>query len=259
MLISFVAAVAAAAKRYASVLAYMGGCLIGAPVLAASLQVSPVTIDLQARQNSEGLWLSNSGTQPLQAQVRVYAWVQEGGEDLLKLTNDMVASPPMLTIQPGQRQIVRLVRVGAGQAPPSTEKAYRVVMDELPVGAGAEGVKFVLRYSVPIFIAPPAPEGAAGGQSTSVPAVVWSVREGPGGAVLTATNKGSTRAKVTNVSLLGRNGKKIVVSEGLYGYVLPGSIRHWSLSREAGAAAHGGKLDLTVNDQALSVQLQTGP
>lgn len=237
----------------------MGGCLLGAPVFAASLQVSPVTLDLQARQNSEGLWLSNSGTQPLQAQVRVYAWVQEEGEDLLKPTNEMVASPPMLTIQPGQRQIVRLVRVGAGQAPPATEKAYRVVMDELPVGAGAEGVKFVLRYSVPIFIAPPALEAADGGQLIAVPTVDWSVREGPAGAVLTASNKGRTRAKVTNVSLLGRNGKKIVLSEGLYGYVLPGSIRQWSLSREAGAAARGGSLDLSVNDQAISLRLQAVP
>jgi len=249
----------AAARRYAGLLACMAGCLLGPPALAASLQVSPVTIDLQARQNSEGLWLSNSGTQPLQAQVRVYAWVQEGGEDLLKPTNDMVASPPMLTIQPGQRQIVRLVRVGAGQAPPSMEKAYRVVMDELPVGEGAEGVKFVLRYSVPIFIAPPTTEPAARGQAIAAPPLDWGLQDGPAGVVLTASNKGRVRAKVTNVSLAGRNGKKIVLSEGLYGYVLPGSVRHWTLTRETGAAARGGTLDLSVNDQATSVQLRAVP
>lgn len=251
----------AAALWCTGLLTCTAGFLPAAPVLAASLQVSPVIVDLQARQNSEGLWLSNSGTQPLQAQVRVYAWVQENGEDLLKPTNDMVASPPMLTIQPGQRQIVRLVRVGAGQAPPSVEKAYRVVMDELPGGAGAEGVKFVLRYSVPIFISPLKPEAAVGGPSAAVPgeALEWHMQEHPAGSVLTARNQGHTRAKVTNVSLLGRDGKKIVLSEGLYGYVLSGSIRHWSLSREAGAAARGGRLDLSINDQAISLRLQAVP
>ncbi|MGB3291221.1 MAG: molecular chaperone [Burkholderiaceae bacterium] len=249
---------AAAARRCAGLLALATG-LFGAPAFSASLQVSPITVELQARQNAEGLWLSNSGSQPLQAQVRIYAWVQENGEDVLKPTNDMVVSPPMVTIQPEQRQIVRLVRVGAGQAAPAIEQAYRVVIDELPVGGGAEGVKFVLRYSVPIFVAAAAPASAAGGQAATAPKLDWTLQHGPAGAQLVARNTGRSRAKLVDASLSGRDGKKLVLSQGLYGYVLPGSVRHWPLSREAAQAAKGGTLNLSINEQAASVPLQSAP
>lgn len=237
-------------KQHASWLACVFACLVGMPSFAASLQVSPITLELQAREPAQGLWLSNSGAQPLQAQVRVYAWAQENGEDVLKPTKDLVVSPPMLTIPPGQRQIVRLVRVGAGQMPPATEKTYRVVIDELPVALGVEGdgVKFVLRYSVPAFIAP----AAQGSQAASVQ---WDLQEGAEGPVLAARNSGNIRAKITTVSATARNGKTVVLTDGLYGYVLAGSTRHWSLSREAAAAARDGTLDMSINETEISLRV----
>lgn len=248
----------ASAGRCACLLA-CAAALLCTPAFAASLQVSPIIIDLPARQHSEGLWLSNSGSQPLQAQVRIYAWVQENGEDRLKPTNDMVVSPPMLTIQPEQRQIVRIVRVGAGQAAPSEEKAYRVVIDELPVGASSDGVKFVLRYSVPVFIASASSASVAAGDRAAAPRLDWGLRNGPAGTQLVASNMGRTRAKVTDVSFVGRDGKRVVLGEGLYGYVLTGSVRHWPLSREAGVAAGNGKLSVSVNEQATSIQIPPAP
>src|SRR5690606_7700691 len=118
--------------------------------------------------------------------------VQENGEDVLKPTQDLVVSPPMLTIPPGQRQMVRLVRVGAGLGPPASEKTYRIVMDELPVALGAEseGVKFVLRYSVPIFIAPALSASDAGKPMTTAASVQWALREGAHGPMLVAYNQG---------------------------------------------------------------------
>jgi fimbrial chaperone protein len=48
---------------------------------ASGLQVSPVSLSLQPTQNADGLWLSNSGDALVRAQVRVYHWTQEGGEE----------------------------------------------------------------------------------------------------------------------------------------------------------------------------------
>jgi fimbrial chaperone protein len=234
---------------------------MGGNLQAASLQVSPVSLDMPARQAAEGLWLSNSGTEPLQAQVRVYAWHQENGQDVLKPTNDMVASPPMLSIQPGQRQIVRIIRVGAGLAPPPIEKTYRVVMDELPISSQGKGVQFVLRYSVPIFVAAAVPAAAANTQpqQTPAPPVTWTVQGSGKTAVLSATNGGDMHAKITQVSFIPKKGKKVVLSEGLYGYVLARSTRQWPLADNARLFSAGGTLDALVNDQAISIPVSAVP
>ena len=39
---------------------------------AASLQVEPTSVQLTAEESAQGLWLSNSGDTPLQAQVRAF-------------------------------------------------------------------------------------------------------------------------------------------------------------------------------------------
>src|SRR5262245_16546846 len=123
---------------------------------AAGLQVSPVSMTLKPTQNADGLWLSNIGDDVVHAQVRVYRWTQEGGEDKLTPTRSLLVSPPMLQLAAADKQLIRGIRVGA---PPSgegaAEDAYRVLIDELPVNTeGKKGLQFVLRYSVPIFVEP---------------------------------------------------------------------------------------------------------
>lgn len=248
-------------RRRCGAMALLSGALMAGNLHAANLQVSPVTLDMPARQAAEGLWLSNSGSAPLQAQVRVYAWHQENGEDVLKPTNDMVASPPMLSIQPGQRQIVRVIRVGAGLAPPPIEKTYRVVMDELPISSKGSGVQFVLRYSVPIFVAAAATAGPANTepQKSPVPRVTWAIRGSGKTAVLVATNDGGSHAKITQASFTPKSGKKTILSEGLYGYVLAKSTRQWPLADNARLFSGGGTLDALVNDQAISIPISAVP
>ena len=224
--------------------------------VAASLQVSPVTLNFEAAQAADGLWLSNIGPTPLQAQVRVYRWTQEGGEDVLAPTNDMVASPPMVVIPAGQRQMVRLVRVGAGMNPPAVQDAYRVVLDELPLGNGTQGVQFVLRYSIPIFIssAEAAADGAKVSRVLSSPVLEWTLSRVAADVYLTATNSSSVHAKVIEASFSPKSGKPVTLSDGLYGYVLPKAVRRWNVS-EFPAIPAGGTLNALVNDQAVAIPL----
>ena len=232
--------------------------LLSATTQAASLQVSPVVLSLQAEQAADGLWLSNIGPTPLQAQARVFRWTQENGEDVLAPTNDMVASPPMIVVQPGQRQMVRIVRVGAGLNPPSVQAAYRVVLDELPLQNGAQGVQFVLRYSIPIFVSPP--QAASDGATQKSPPLVleWSLRRAGGDLLLTATNPGAVHAKLTEVSFIPRNGQAITLGDGLYGYVLPKSTRHWQVTEHPAVSA-GGTFNALVNEQAVAIPLAPAP
>src|SRR6476619_5108472 len=79
---------------------------------AGSLQVSPILLEFGDKDMARELWLSNSGPEPIRAQIRVEAWSQEGGVDTLRPTRELLASPPMAELAPGARQLVRIVRPG---------------------------------------------------------------------------------------------------------------------------------------------------
>src|SRR3546814_8342266 len=80
-------------------------------VCSSDLQVSPVSLRMQGEQTASALWLSNTGKSALHAQVRIFHWTQAGGNDKLTPTTDLVASPPMVSIEPSKRQLVRIIRV----------------------------------------------------------------------------------------------------------------------------------------------------
>ncbi|EIL93822.1 fimbrial biogenesis chaperone [Rhodanobacter spathiphylli] len=216
-------------------------------VAATGLQVAPISLQLQARQNADGLWLSNTGASVLNAQVRVYHWTQEDGEERLVPSRNLLASPPMLAIGPADRQLVRVIRIGP---PPmgaaATEDAYRVIIDELPVTAsGKQGVQFVLRYSVPVFIEPE-------GKSRTAPHLNWSLQREGDRAVLNVSNAGNGHAQLSQITFVDRHGKKTDVNAGLLGYVLPGAHKRWTLKTPAAVFAAGGTLNAKVNDEVVA-------
>src|SRR5882757_6733023 len=94
----------------------LAGCALATltlamPAQAASLQVSPVVLNFQPGQPAQGLTLRNTGDAPLTGQVRVFAWSQDGKDDVLVPVQALVASPPMVVIPPQGEQLVRVVRV----------------------------------------------------------------------------------------------------------------------------------------------------
>lgn len=215
----------------------MGGPV---PAFASGLQVSPIGLHLAASEQAQAMWLTNTGTDTLHAQVRVFRWTQVNGKDVLEASKDLVVSPPMVTIAPGDRQLVRVIRQ---VAPPTdgNETAYRVIVDELPVG-GAEktGLKFVLRYSVPVFLAP-------AGDPTVSATLQASVETTPDGAMLRVHNAGTGHAQIADVSQHGGAGKNTSLLPGLVGYALPGSTMSWPLPSEARQA---GALRARINGEA---------
>ena len=65
--------------RHSSALACLTAlALFSGESAASGLQVSPISLTLQQNQRAEGLWLSNSGDSPVNAQVRVFHWRQSG-------------------------------------------------------------------------------------------------------------------------------------------------------------------------------------
>lgn len=206
---------------------------------ASGLQVSPVSLTLEARQNAAGLWLSNTGDNVVHAQVRVYQWTQ-AGEDHLTPSRNLVVSPPMLQLAPGGKQLVRVIRVGPPPAG-TAEDAYRIAVDELPIQtADRKGLEFVLHYSIPVFVEPT-------GKSEVAPDLQWSLqREGPR-AALVVSNTGTGHAQLADLVFTDRAGQRTEIARGLLGYVLPHSTMHWELKSAPGVFANGGTLEARIN------------
>lgn len=218
------------------------------PARAANLQISPVSIQFRAGQGAAGINLQNYGDTPLYGQVRVYAWDQRNGEDVLTPATDVVASPPVMEIAARSTQTIRLVRRNGAPAP--FEQTYRILIDEIPRNdaAGAStGVAIRLQYSVPVF-ALPADDKAA-------PRLDWTLVRKDGAWLLRVRNDGQLHAQIGATTLKGADGKERELSKGLLGYVLPGKVREWRVAVDAGAdlGAPGAALPIRahINAQPL--------
>ncbi|MDD2874951.1 MAG: molecular chaperone [Azoarcus sp.] len=217
-------------------------------VVAAGLQVSPTGLEFLPPSPAQGLRLTNTGSDALHAQVRVFHWTQANGKDVLTPTQALVASPPMLSLAPGAQQLVRVIRLDAAN-PSGAEDAYRLLVDELPPPEERKetGVRYVLRYSIPVFMAPTNPPDAAAIAGT----LHWSLRKDDKGIFLQAQNTGAFHAQLSEVSLLPLGGVPVQVSAGLLGYVLPGMTMRWPLKLGTARFPTGTRLKFSINGKPI--------
>lgn len=213
--------------------------LCGSPSIAGSLQVSTTILDVAAPGAATSLQLRNLSPKPSNAQIRVLKWSQKDGVEALIATDEVVASPPFAAIAPGQDYTVRVVRVA--KTPAREEESYRLLIDELPdAGKGATlGVKFVVRYSIPVFFGPE--------QRTSI-AVSWRAEAGRGQLRLTAINTGSKRIRLSALNIRGPDGNNIARQDGLVGYVLGRSSMSWTFPVPSGRNLSGSASVVVTSD-----------
>ncbi|MDC8760189.1 molecular chaperone [Janthinobacterium fluminis] len=231
-------------RRLGLCAAVLAGWLWAAGAGAANLQISPVVINFRADQGAAGIHLHNLGEAPIYGQVRVFAWDQQGGAEVLTATRELLASPPIVQIAANGRQTIRLVR--GGEAAPAGERTFRVLIDELARddGPAGSGVDIRLRYSVPVFVAPPADAGKE--------ALSWHFFKKDGDWMLRVRNSGTLHAQIGALSVANRAGKDFPISEGLFGYVLAARMREWRLP-VAGDADLSGPLTIRANINAKAL------
>ncbi len=180
-----------------------------------SILLWPIDPKITGDSKATELWLENRGTNTTLMQVRVFLWQQQNGQEQYQTQQEVVASPPMVRIEPGKKQLVRLV----AQTPPPAGKegAYRVLLDEIPTplmpGQSQVGINFQMRYSVPLFV-----YGKGLTPDNGHPELSWRLTDSNGQQALQISNSGNMHARLSNVMLGGRT-----LSEGLLGYVLPGT------------------------------------
>ena len=224
---------------------------------AAQLAIGPVVVEFgpQQRVAAVGVQLDESAAQPVRLQAEVLRWRQDlAGQAVATETDEMLVTPPVADLRPGQRQVFRLALRGARPAP--EELAYRLVLEDIsaapagqadaaerheetPVRAQASSspsasltqgdrsggapelaVDFRLRYDLPVMVAP------LGGVTQSLR---WKVCPASAAEVcVRVLNAGNRRVKLTALTLAGDGaGNSLSLGEGEV--LLVGTEREWRL------------------------------
>lgn len=120
---------------------------------AAQFQLSPVKVQLDARQRVDTVVVANNGDAPLRFEVSVHRWsMAVDGSWHLEPSDDLVVHPLLLEVAPRDRS---RLRVGVLEPPfAGPERAYRIELKELPSGADASGsqLKMLTKVSMPVFV-----------------------------------------------------------------------------------------------------------
>jgi fimbrial chaperone protein len=234
----------------------LAGNLLGLALAAQAasakghLQARPTMLELPPGAAAGRMTLANTGDEPVAAQVRVYAWIQKDGSDVLVPTTDVVLSPPIANVPAGGEQLVRIVR--QGKKADQRDLSYRVVVDELPgkTKSGDAAVGILMRYVLPLFV-----RSAEAGDA----ALSCGLVRAQAGASLECTNSGG-RAAQLGASRLKGNGKTYELTAGLYGYVLPGSQRRWPLdSARLKLVGHSPTMESQLNGAPVSITVADSP
>ena len=159
--------------------------------------------------------------------MRVFRWSQVGGADRLEPTDEVVASPPVVTLRSNTDYAVRLVH--QGPMPAHGEESYRVLIDELPSAESrVNGVSLLVRQSIPVFFS---------ARDRADAQVTWRLEKADG--ALVGVNAGDRRLRVSDLKLADDSAAHISGGGGLRGYVLGHSTVRWTLPRPGVERLHG--------------------
>lgn len=207
---------------------------------AAALQFNPVSIAMEPSQSAAELQVTNTGTESARLQVRGFRWSQQGNDDKLDPTPDLIVSPPQFVVAAGQTQTVRILSRDTAQ---QNERTFRVLLDEIP-NPHANTVAFAMRVSLPIV------QAAA---TTGAPVLNWSMeRQADGQAVLIVRNSGTRMVRFVKIDpLLGKR-TLTVQMQSPSPYALPGGERRWLIRDGNHPLAAGGEpIHLAVETQQM--------
>jgi len=187
--------------------------------LAGTFNVSPVKINLSKNSSTAILQVSNAGNSDTTIQLQTIRWIQDGEGDRLQPTREIIATPQIFSIKAGATQ---LIRVGMVIRPdPINEKAYRLVLDEIPSPPEPcfKGLQVALKITLPIFVQ---------SSSKSDPELDFSWFQTPDKKIrVSIANHGSAHAQILRTKISDESDEKSVFfNQEKSLYILPGQSRY---------------------------------
>ncbi len=200
--------------------------VIGLPQPGYAVTLMPLTLVMEQNKAVVSLHVRNDEAQTKIFEVQAYHWSQDGNEDVLEPASDLVVTPPIVKLAPGEQKIIR-VGVMRRNSSHTQEKAYRLLLRDItPIALEAGELHLRMQYLLPLFMSPGRPQ-------PELQLVEAATSDGSG--CIQITNAGNIHAKLvwTSPSNAPQN---IAPTQR---YVLAGAQ---SLVCPDGPAAHGDRL-----------------
>lgn len=218
---------------------FIGLSLAATPALAGEFEVHPLRLALSAAQGNGALYVRNSGKENVQVQVQIMRWKQGASGDVFEPTDAALANPPLFRVAAGATQVIRVGLTRPANDP--SEIAYRVFLQEVPGNTPGQGIRTLLRLSLPVFVA---------GSTAPKPALHWRRTDGP---AIEFENLGNVHVQVTSIDAKDAGGRTIGTDKGSF-YVLPGQRARWPLKADGRAIGNAARLMLETDQGALTAE-----
>jgi fimbrial chaperone protein len=217
-----------------------------APALGR-FDVKPIIVNFAPGATSASVEFTNAGAAAQELEIGVDAWTSSDSSDPGQPTDDIIASPSIFTIAPGQTQLVRLgpVRDLTGDV----EHTYRLVATEIPPPNPTGTVQTILRMRLPVFVAP---------HTIAALPLTWHVvRTDPGRLLVRATNDGNVHQRIRLLRVT--SGSRVLFDAVVAAYVLARQSRDWSIPLKAGdgagpIAVHASEMNGATEDATFPVR-----
>lgn len=212
---------------------------------ASSLFVSPVLVTLDGKRQTTALTLKNEGNETRVIQSELLRWTQKNGENVHTPSRDLLVNPPIVTLKPGQTQIIR---IGLNRKVDNAQElAYRLYISEVPPPPkeGFTGLRIALRFGIPVFVSPKAkPLNRLG----------WKATRSPGGALgLVMLNNGNLHLRLNSIKVSDPStGQQLAETQQPQSTLLAGQARQVSLLLPAGW--RGRQLSVVANTEEGQVE-----
>ncbi len=206
------------------------------PAAAPALEIQPVLAEVAANESSTSFTLRNRRDTPLRLQIDALDWRQDGRDESLTPSVELIVVPRVASIAPGASQRVRVALRGGGDR--ARERAHRLVFREIPPPPepGFTGLRTRLEVSVPVFFLP---------AHASPPAPAFRAQRGEDGTLLvTLANQGGRHARFSSLRLTWPDGALLGEASGVF-YALAGGGRQVPLRTHSLPPA-GSELRLVV-------------
>ncbi len=163
---------------------------------ALALEISPLTIMLDAEAPVGVLKVRNDSLRPAAFQITGLEWSQEGGKDVHAVSPDLIVTPPIVSLEPGDSVLVRvgfLSRSEGGER----EGGYRLLLRDISqIEETGSPLKVRTQVLLPVFFAP----------NAITHDVVVEEAVGPDGETcVEVRNEGSVHKKLVSIGQRGRS------------------------------------------------------
>ena len=169
------------------------------------------------RGNDGPVQVRNTGEAAVTVQVSARLWQQSNGERLTLDTDSIRTNPPLISLEPGQDEWVRVALLSERT---DEEQAFRVYFSQVPETAQTlhPGVRTLIRLDTPLFFQAREPQTN----------LQWALQQKAEGWQLQVLNTGTRFGQLTRLVVETDGGRRLPIAEGVL-YVLPGASKTWRL------------------------------